>query len=182
MSDLNFDAMYLGAGETEGLGHLESTGDLALARAEGELLLSDEAIKFCKLIVIHGMLPSMAYSQAFSTIDEYGNVTKPEVPAYQSKQLLKLPEVVEEIARWRTEIREWSKTEVEEIENNLRSIAFNPSEKTSDRIAATKAISALRGFDVQPEGQGFNGTINLVMPFKPNQLNAPPQEKLVLDE
>jgi hypothetical protein len=178
--EVNFDLMYLGAGVTEGLGHLESIRDVAEARTDGELLLSAEALKFCKLIILHGMLPSAAYAQAFATVDEFGNITRPDVPAYQSRQLLKLPEVIEHIAEMRTEMRLWSKTEVEEIENNLRNIAFNSDEKTTDRIAATKAISALRGFDAQPENAGFGGVINLIMPFTPKQLGGK-QEKLVED-
>jgi hypothetical protein len=164
-NEIDFDAMYLG---TEGAGHINS---MAEAKDE-DRVLSNEAVKFCKLIILYGMLPSEAYNQAFSTIDEYGNVTKPDIPAYQSRQLLKLPEIIAEIATLRAEIREWSKTEVAEIENNLRSIAFNTSEKTSDRVAATKAISALRGFDAQPENGGFNGIIQINMPFTPKQLNS----------
>jgi hypothetical protein len=177
---IDFDIAFLGFGPELGAAHAETPGELNKIRREfeGELLLSNEAIKFCDLIVLHGMLPSQAYTQAFARVDEYGVLVKPEAPAYQAKELLKLHEIREYIEDRRAEIREWSKTEVEEIELNLRSIAFNPTEKSADRIAANKALAQLKGFGVQ-DGNQPGATIVFQMPFVPKNLGHQPT--LVLD-
>jgi len=176
--ELNFDEMYLGYGDNEG-GHITSIKSERAGEEDGELLLSPEAIRFCKLVVIYGMLPSEAYSQAFAVADEFGVLTVPELPSYQSRQLLKLAEVKSEIKTLRTEIREWSKTEVEEVELNLRRIAFSESEKTSDRLTATKALSNLRGFDAQPDMSGAGANISFILPFQPKNLS--PSKNVTLD-
>lgn len=170
-----FDDWILGAGPEFGAHHLESMGDVAEARRdEGELLLSQEAEKFCLLVVTHGYLPSAAYMQAFSREDEYGVLVKPDSPAYQAKLLLRLPEVKQRIEEMRDEVLTWGKTSFAECEMNLRSIALNPNNKDSDRIAATKALSAMRGFDAVPEGLLAGATIQISMPFVPKNLGHKP--------
>jgi hypothetical protein len=178
---LNFDAMYLGyEADKPGGQHLATEADVAKARDEEEdhaLLLSDEAEKFCRLITLHGKLPSEAFELAFAReVTEYDEnnqprltFIKPDLPAYQSRVLLRQIEVKQRIEELRKEIREWSKTEVAEVEHNLRSIAFNPNVKESDRIAATKQLSALRGFDAQPDLMP-GATIQISLPFVPQPL------------
>lgn len=174
MSDveLNFDAMFLGHSDDIGGGHLATPADVAAARREEEdqaLLLSNEAELFCKLIVMHGQMPSDAYIHAFSYDDGEGQIIKPEMPAYQSRVLLRQPEVKARLQELRDEVVQWGKTTVEEVEANYRRIALDPTVKHSDRIAATKALCALRGFDAQPE-QGQGAVINISLPFVPQQL------------
>jgi hypothetical protein len=167
----NFDALFLGYTGEEGTGHLPDEKAVAAARRDEDLLLSNEAEMFCSLIIFHGKMPSEAYLRAFSTDDEFGNVTKPDSPAFRSRQLLKVHEIKVRIKEMRDEIAEWGKTSFEEVEANLRSIALSPTAKESDRIAATKALSNLRGFDAQPEGGALAGaTIVMQMPFIPNNL------------
>lgn len=166
----DFDAVFLGHSDEIGGGHLEDSRDVSVARQnENGLLLSAEAEKFVTLITLHGLLPSEAYTQAFAHQDEFGNVVVPDMPAYQARILLRLPEVKEAIEVQRAEIRSWTKTSVEEVEMTHRRIMMDPGAKHSDRIAAGKALSALRGFDAQPEMmQG--ATIVVQMPFTPKPL------------
>ena len=167
----SFDAIFLGYTGEVGTGHLADDKAVAEARRNEDLLLSNEAELFCTLIIFHGKMPSEAYLRAFSTVDEFGVVTKPDSPAFRSRQLLKLPEIKARISEMRDEIAQWGKTSFEEVEMNLRNIALNPEAKESDRIAATKALSNLRGFDAQPEGGALNGAIiQMIMPFTPNNL------------
>jgi hypothetical protein len=177
---LNFDAMYLGfENDKPGGAHIKSESDLAKLREEEEdhaLLLSEQAEKFCRLIVLFGKLPSEAYELAFSTevTDiETGEITiiKPDLPAFQSRVLLKQPETKERIDELRKEVREWTKTEVAEVEMAYRSIMLSPVAKDADRIAAGKALAALRGFDVQPELQP-GAQITIQLPFVPQQLTS----------
>jgi hypothetical protein len=183
MSDtelLNFDAMYLGfEADKPGGAHLATEADVAKARNEQEdhaLLLTDETEKFCKLIVLFGKLPSEAYNLAFSkevTDIETGEITviSPDLPAYQSRILLRQIEVKERIEELRKEIREWTRTEVAEVEMSYRSIMLDPGAKDADRIAAGKALAALRGFDAQPELMP-GATIQISLPFVPQQLTS----------
>ncbi len=172
---LNFDEMFLGTGEDAGCLHLESTSDIELARREESgLLLSAEAEKFVKLICLHGMLPSEAYEQAFAKIDDFGNIIKPSAPAYQARLLLRLPEIKDAIEIQRAEIRSWTKTEAAEIELTYRSIMMSPESKDSDRVAAGKALSALRGFDAQPDVLASGATITIALPWTPNNLSLQP--------
>lgn len=175
MSDIkelipDFDAVFLGHSDEIGGGHLEDATDVTLAREnENGLLLSPEAEKFVTLITLHGLLPSEAYTQAFAQEDEYGKLIVPDMPAYQARVLLRLPEIKEAIEQQRAEIRSWTKTSVEEVEMTHRRIMMDPNAKHSDRIAAGKALSALRGFDAQPDMlQG--ATIIMQMPFTPKAL------------
>lgn len=170
----DFDSIFLGHSTEFGAGHLETMGDVVEARKEDDLLLSNEAEKFCVLIVMHGMLPSEAYTQAFIREDEYGVLVKPDSPAYQAKLLLRLPEIKQRIEEIRDEVVKWGKTSFEECEMNLRRIALNPNNKDSDRIAATKALSAMRGFDAVPEGLLAGATIQISMPFVPKNLGHKP--------
>lgn len=170
--ELNFDAMFLGPTDEIGGGHLTSQADVNAARREEEdeaLLLSNEAELFCKLIVMHGQMPSDAYIHAFSYDDGEGQIIKPEMPAYQSRVLLRQPEVKARIEEIRNEVVTWGKTTVEEVEANYRRIALDVTVKHSDRIAATKALCALRGFDAQPENAG-GAVINITLPFMPQKL------------
>lgn len=166
----DFDAAFLGHSSEIGGGHLETARDVAKARDEEDgLLLSPAAEKFVKLIVLHGMLPSQAYTQAFAREDEFGTLIVPDMPAYQARILLKLPEVKQAIEAFRAEVREWCKTEVEEVEMAYRQIMLSPAAKDSDRIAAGKALAALKGYEAAPEMlQGASITISL--PFAPQQL------------
>lgn len=167
-----FDDWILGCSTEFGGGHLETAKDLEAARKnEGELLLSECSEKFCVLIVMHGMLPSEAYTQAFIREDEYGVLVKPDSPAYQAKLLLRLPEIKQRIEEIRDEVVKWGKTSFEECEMNLRRIALNPNNKDSDRIAATKALSSMRGFDAVPEGLLAGATIQISMPWKVQDLS-----------
>lgn len=171
----DFDAVFLGHTTEIGGGHLETSRDVAKARDEEDgLLLSPAAEKFVKLIVIHGMLPSEAYVNCFSTEDEFGNIiATPDMPAYQARILLKLPEVKQAIEELRAEVRQWCKTEVEEVEMSLRRIMLAPDAKHSDKIAAAKSLSALKGFDAQPEFmQGAQVVIQI--PFTPQPLGHRP--------
>jgi hypothetical protein len=180
---LNFDAMYLGfENDKPGGAHIKSESDLAKLRDEEEdhaLLLSEQAEKFCRLIVLFGKLPSEAYELAFSTeVTEYDEnnqprltVIKPDLPAFQSRVLLKQPETKERIDELRKEVREWTKTEVAEVEMSYRSIMLNPAAKDADRIAAGKALAALRGFDAQPELMP-GAQITIQLPFVPQQLTS----------
>ena len=170
---LNFDQMFLGFEEdAPGGAHLATVKDIALARKEEEdsaLLLSNEAELFCKLIVMHGMLPSEAYLQAFSKRGDDNELIRPDLPAYHSRVLLRQIEVKARIEEIRNEILLWGKTSLEEVENNYRRIALNIEAKDSDRINATKALCALRGFDAQPEMMS-GATITINLPFTPQQL------------
>lgn len=171
---LNFDSMFLGFSEDVGGGHLETAADVSAARAEEEdaaLLLSNEAELFCTLIVMHGKMPSEAYLQAFTFNDTDGTLIKPEMPAYQSRLLLKQPEVKARIEEIRNEVVQWGKSTVEEVEANYRRIALDPTVKDSDRIAATKALCALRGFDAQPESMP-GAVIQISLPWTPNNLSG----------
>lgn len=173
----DFDVLFLGRSDTPGGGHLESVADINRARREeedNELLLSQEAEKFCTLIVLNGFLPSDAYLQAFTREDEFGVLIKPDSPAYQARLLLRLPEVKQRIEEIRDEVIKWGKTSFEECEMNLRRIALDPANKESDRIAATKALSAMRGFDAVPQGLLAGATIQISMPFTPNNLGHRP--------
>lgn len=172
--DLNFDEMFLGFSPEIGGGHLATQADVAAARAEEEdeaLLLSNEAELFCKLIIMHGQMPSEAYTHAFSVedLDRPGQFIKPDLPAYRSRLLLRQPEVKARIQQIRDEVVQWGKVTVEEVEANYRRIALDPTVKHSDRIAATKALCALRGFDAQP-GNVPGAVININLPFVPKQL------------
>lgn len=172
--ELNFDAMFLGPSTEIGGGHLATGSDVAAARREEEdqaLLLSNEAELFCKLVVMHGQMPSEAYIHAFSVedFDNPGQMIKPDMPAYQSRVLLRQPEVKARIEEIRNEILQWGKSTIEEVEANYRRIALDPTVKHADRIAATKALCALRGFDAQPENAP-GAVINITLPFQPQQL------------
>ena len=179
---LNFDDMYLGFSTEPGGTHLTSESDIVKARAEEDdhaLLLSEQAEKFCRLIVVFGKLPSDAYELAFSeVVTDYDDnnqprelVIKPDLPAYQSRVLLKQPETKERIEELRREVREWTKTDIAEVEMTYRSVMLSPNSKDTDRIAAGKALSALRGFDAQPDlMQG--ATISITLPFTPNVLTS----------
>ena len=170
---LNFDQMFLGfEDDAEGGAHLATQKDVALARREEEdeaLLLSNEAEMFCKLIVMHGFMPSDAYTQAFSERDENNELIKPNLPAFQSRALLRQPEVKARIEEIRNEVVQWGRTSVEEVEANYRRIALDPTAKHADRINATKALCALRGFDAQQENMP-GMTINISLPFTPQPL------------
>ena len=169
---LNFDDIFLGHSDEIGGGHLTGTGDVAEARQEepdGVLTLTNEAELFCKLITMHGQMPSDAYTHAFLITDEDGVITKPTMPAYQARMLLRQPEIKARIQEIRDEVVQWGKTSVEEVEANYRRIALDPTVKHSDRIAATKALCALRGFDAQPEG-GAGAQIIIQLPFQPQAL------------
>lgn len=169
---LNFDEIFLGFTDEVGGTHLTTPADVRLARDEEEdkaLLLSNEAEQFCLLVVHHGFMPSDAYANAFIKTDDAGLMVKPDMPAYQSRLLLKQPEVKARIEEIRAEIRTWGKTTVEEVEMNYRRIALSPEVKDSDRIAATKALCALRGFDAQPNSVP-GAVINITLPFQPQQL------------
>lgn len=170
---LNFDQMFLGfEDDAPGGAHLETSKDVALARKEEEdeaLLLSNEAEMFCKLVVMHGFMPSDAYTQAFSVRDENNELIKPNLPAFQSRALLRQPEVKARIEEIRNEVLQWGKTSLEEVEANYRRIALDPLAKHADRINATKALCALRGFDAQPEMMS-GATITINLPFTPQPL------------
>jgi hypothetical protein len=168
-AELNFDQIFLGHSDEVGGGHLATRADVEEAREDEGLLLSNEADLFCRLITMHGQMPSEAYTHAFMVTDEDGIITKPDMPAYQARVLLRQPEVKARIEEIRAEVVKWGKTSVEEVEANYRRIALDPTVKHSDRIAATKALCALRGFDAQPENQQ-GAVINIVMPWVPNQL------------
>lgn len=167
----DFDAVFLGHTTEIGGGHLETSRDVAKARDEEDgLMLSPAAEKFVKLIVLHGMLPSQAYTQAFAREDEFGTLIVPDMPAYQARILLKLPEVKQAIEAFRAEVREWCKTEVEEVEMAYRQIMLSPAAKDSDRIAAGKALAALKGYEAAPEMlQGAQLVIQL--PWTPQDLS-----------
>lgn len=179
---LNFDDMYLGFSTEPGGTHLTSESDIVKARAEEDdhaLLLSEQAEKFCRLIVIFGKLPSEAYELAFSEeVTDYDDnnqprqmIIKPDLPAYQSRILLKQPETKGRIEELRKEVREWTKSDVAEVEMTYRSVMLSPNSKDTDRIAAGKALSALRGFDAQPDlMQG--SVIQIALPFVPNVLTS----------
>lgn len=160
-ADVQFDDLHPFLGYEDALPETKLPSD-------AELLISNQAEKFVRLIVLNGKLPSDAYMQAFATEDEYGNLIKPDVPSYKAKQLLKLPEVQSRIKEMRDEVVEWGKTSFEEVEMNLRSIALDAHAKHSDRINATKALSTLRGFDQQPDiGALAGAVINIALPWVP---------------
>ena len=170
--ELNFDQIYLGFEDAPGGDHLATAADVELARNDYDdhmLIISNEAELFCTLIVHHGYMPSDAYTQAFTKANEDGVLVKPESPAYLSRMLLRQPEIKARIEEIRGEIREWGKTSFEEVEMNYRRIALDPRAKDSDRIAATKALCNLRGFDAQPDSIP-GAVINITLPFQPQQL------------
>ena len=171
MSELSFDDIYLAFSEDVGGEHLATSRDVELARAaeESPLLLSNEVEMFVTLIVMHGMLPSTAYTQAF-TKEVDGDVIKPDLPSHYARRLCGTLEVEQRIQEVRDEVVQWGQTSFEEVEMNLRSIALNPMTKDSDRIAASKSLAALRNFGAQ-EGGMVGGTINIVLPFSPNNLS-----------
>ena len=168
---LTFDDIYLGHDTEAGGQHLATAHDVALARTaeDSPLLISNEAELFCNLIVMHGMLPSAAYIQAF-TKEVDGQVIKPDLPSHSARRLLGTLEVKQRIQELRDEVVEWGKTSFEELEMNLRSIALNPMTKDSDRIAASKSLAALRNFGAQ-EGGMVGGTITINLPFAPQNLS-----------
>lgn len=168
---MNFDDIYLAHDTAVGGDHLATAQDVQMARIEEEspLLLSNESELFCVLIVMHGMLPSAAYTQAF-TKEVDGDVIKPDLPSHYARRLCGTLEVKQRIQELRDEVVEWGKTSFEEIEMNLRSIALNPGVKDSDRIAASKSLAALRNFGAQ-EGGMVGGTITINLPFAPQNLS-----------
>ena len=168
---LTFDDIYLGHDTEVGGQHLATAHDVALARIaeDSPLLISNEAELFCNLIVMHGMLPSAAYVQAF-TKEVDGQVIKPDLPSHSARRLLTTLEVKQRIQELRDEVVAWSKTTYEDIEQGFRSIALAPTVKDSDRISALKALAQMKGFG-NVDGAGVGGTIVISLPFSPNDLS-----------
>jgi len=177
MNDLNFDQIYLT--HADGLGEMQliTRNDIEKERDKEQdkhLLLTNEAERFCVLVVHHGLLPSEAYTHAFCYENAEGDLIKPDAPAYQSRLLLREPEIKDRIEEIRREIREWGKTTVEEVEMNYRRIALDQEARHADRISATKALCELRGFNEAPVGAGGGGAshITINLPFTPNHLGV----------
>jgi hypothetical protein len=168
---LTFDDIYLGHDTEAGGTHLATARDVELARIaeESPLLLSNEAEMFCNLIVMHGMLPSVAYTQAF-TKEVDGDVIKPDLPSFSARRLIGTLEVKQRIQELRDEVTEWGKTTYEDIEQGFRSIALAPTVKDSDRISALKALAQMKGFG-NVDGAGVGGTIVIQFPFAPQNLS-----------
>lgn len=166
-TELSFDEMFLNAPEEDNKTALREL------RADASLLINQQVEIFCREIVLHGRLPSRAYELAFAIEDvELGTWVKPDNPSWQASKLLRLPEVIARIREIRDEVISWGgKIEREELISNLRSIALDPHAKHSDRLAATKQLSQMEGFEKQPD-TGPGQTIQIVLPFQPQQLRT----------
>ena len=168
---LTFDDIYLAHDTEVGGDHLATPHDVELARIaeDSPLLISNEAERFCTLIVMHGMLPSAAYTQAF-TKEVDGQVIVPDLPSHSARKLCGTLEIKQRIQELRDEVAQWSKTTYEDIEQGFRSIALAPTVKDSDRISALKALAQMKGFG-NVDGAGVGGTIVISLPFAPQNLS-----------
>ena len=151
----------------------ENKRELRMMRADNALLLTQQTEQFVVEIVMHGRTPQKAYEVAFAVEDtELGTWVKPDAPAWKAAQLLKQPEVIGRIREVRDMIvLTAGLLSREEIIQNLRSIALDPHAKHADRLAASKQLSQLEGYEKQgdaPQGQ----TLILQLPFSPNQLKT----------
>lgn len=160
-----FDSLYLNAPDT--------AREVRLMRADNELLLSPEVEQFCQEVVLHGRLPLKAYVVAFSTYDDERMIwIKPDHPGFEASRLLRLPEVIGRIKELRDMVViHGGMIEREEIIANLKSIAFDPDAKHSDRLAASKQIAQMEAMERAPDVQ--QGTsIVLQLPFMPQPLKT----------
>lgn len=160
-----FDNLFLNAPETE--------REVRVMRADNELLLSVQAEQFCQEIVLHGRLPLKAYIVAFSTYDEEGlRWIKPDHPGFEASRLLRLPEIVGRCKELRDMVvMHGGMIQREEIIANLKSIAFDPDAKHSDRLSASKQLAQMEAMEKQPDvQQGANIVIQL--PFIPQPLRT----------
>ena len=164
-----FDSLFLNAPDTE--------REVRLMRADNELLLSPQVEQFCQEVVLFSRLPLRAYIIAFSTYDEERMIwIKPDHPGFEASRLLRLPEVVGRIKELRDMvIAHGGMIKREELISNLRSIAFDPDAKHSDRLSATKQLSQLEGFEKQPDQTTGGNVIVMNLPFTPNQLRTASQ-------
>ena len=169
-TELSFDEMFkdvlMNAPETE--------REARIMRADNELLLSPEVEQFCQEVVLHGRLPLKAYIVAFSTYDEIElRWIKPDHPGFEASRLLRLPEVIGRIKELRDMVViHGGMIEREEIIANLKSIAFDPDAKHSDRLAASKQIAQMEAMERAPDVQAGGASLTLVLPFVPQQLKT----------
>jgi hypothetical protein len=161
----SFDLLYLN--EPEGGKQLREM------RAENELLLSQQAENFCREIVLHGRLPTKAYELAFAVEEvETGRWIRPDNPGWNASRLLRTPEIIGRIKEIRDEVISWGgQIDRAEVIANLRSIAFNPDAKHSDRLTATKQLAQMEAMERQPDIQQGQALI-INIPFQPNQLRT----------
>lgn len=152
---------------------VENKRELRMMRADNALLLTQQTEQFVAEIVLHGRTPQKAYEIAFAVEDkELDRWVKPDAAAWKASQLLKMPEVIGRIREVRDMIVMTSGLlSREEIIQNLRSIALDPHAKHTDRLAASKQLSQLEGYERQPDApQGQ--TLILQLPFAPNPLKT----------
>ena len=151
----------------------ENKRELRMMRADNALLLTQQCEIFCREVVLNGRLPTKAYELAFSVEDEeLGKWVKPDNPSWEASKLLRLPEVIGRIKEIRDEMISWGgKIQREEVIANLRSIAFDPHAKHSDRLAASKQLAQMEAMERAPDvPQGQ--TLVIQLPFAPNQLKT----------
>lgn len=168
---LNFDEVFLNAPS-----HLEEyveKRELREMRADASLLINQQVETFCRELVLNGRIPTKAYEIAFSVEDvELGQWVKPDNPSWQASKLLRLPEVIARIREIRDEVIHYGgMIERGEVIANLKSIAFDPHAKHSDRLAASKQLAQMEAMERAPDAPA-GATIQIVLPFAPQPLRT----------
>lgn len=179
--ELTFDALYLNA---------ETKQEVVKLREDADLLLSQQAEMFCRQLVLFGRLPIDAYEIAYSVEETYFDETlqiemkrwvKPEHAAYLASRLMRNRDVIDYIKVLRAQVLEHGRIERAEVIQSLKSIALDPSQKSSDRIQAASQLNKMEGFNKEQDtGQG--GSLTIVMPWVPQQLTSAPTMKEVKGE
>ena len=170
-TELSFDDLFLNA-PSHPEEYVEKR-ELREMRADASLLINQQVETFCRELVLNGRIPTKAYEIAFSVEDvELGQWVKPDNPSWQASKLLKLPEVIERIREIRDELIHYGgMIERGEVIANLKSIAFDPHAKHSDRLAASKQLAQMEAMERQvdmPQGS----TIVIQLPFAPQPLRT----------
>ena len=168
---LSFDDLFLNAPATVDTG--AGRQELREMRADASLLINQQVETFCRELVLNGRIPTKAYESAFSVEDvELGQWVKPDNPSWQASKLLKLPEVIARVREIRDEVIHYGgMIERGEVIANLKSIAFDPHAKHSDRLAASKQLAQMEAMERAPDAPA-GAVINISLPFLPNQLRT----------
>lgn len=167
IAELSFDDLYLNAPEPE------AKKELREMRADASLLISQQVENFCREVVLYGRLPTKAYELSFAVEDiELGSWVKPDNPSWQASKLLRLPEVISRIKEIRDEVIQFGgQVDRAEVIANLRSIAFDPHAKHSDRLAASKQLATMEAMERAPDVQ-VGQTLVINLPFAPQPLKT----------
>lgn len=176
--ELSFDQYLLNASTQQ---------EVVELRQDADLLLTQPAETFCRMIVLFGKLPIDAYEIAYATEETYFDEAlgmemkrwiKPQHPAYLASELVKKRDVIDYIKMLRAQVIEYGKIERAEVIQSLKAITLDPGAKNTDKIAAANSLSKLEGFNKEQDtGQG--GSLTIVMPWVPQQLTSAPPMKEV---